>query len=65
MSEIAETLAWGKQSVEKIKLPEFSHERCQYVDIKGVCGTKVNGLWRWWTTDGRRSCRSVTSTCSN
>jgi hypothetical protein len=34
----------NRRKEKKYKLPEYSRDRCQYVDIKGVCGTKVNGL---------------------
>jgi hypothetical protein len=34
----------NRRKGKKYKLPEYSRERCQYVDIKGVCGTKVNGM---------------------
>jgi hypothetical protein len=30
-------------NIDKANLPEYSRDKCQYVDIK-VCGRKVNGM---------------------
>jgi hypothetical protein len=43
-NKVEERYERNKRKEKKYKLPEYSRDRCQYVDIKGVCGSKVNGL---------------------